>query len=395
MMGFIEEASLDLEELGRCSRCGRCQAVCPVYLATGQERLVARGKLALIDAVWKGMITPSEAFIETISRCLLCGACRDYCARAVATDAIIQRLRAASAKALGLPRFYSLLFAGLSRPRLLGAAGQLGRLAQGLLRVLPGGPTSLLPWLNKYSGLPPLASRPFLPAGMYPAPAPGAVGLFVGCGANYFYPDAARAALGLLEAAGVLVVVPPDQGCCGLPAHGAGDDASSAELAKRNTAAFAGLSSVVVLCASCAHRLRGYQGLPEVKLLPELLEAAPLPQSEGEKLRVAYHAPCHARFHRPGKEAMTRWLSRLAHIEYVPTPDACCGSGGLFGLSHPELARSILHTRLAGLLASHPEVIVTDCSGCLLRLRRGLREMRCPVPVLHPAELPAGLHGGR
>ena len=34
-------------ELERCSRCGSCMAVCPVYRETGEEGMVARGKLSL------------------------------------------------------------------------------------------------------------------------------------------------------------------------------------------------------------------------------------------------------------------------------------------------------------------------------------------------------------
>ena len=32
-----------------CMKCGNCQAVCPMFGATGMEADVARGKLALID----------------------------------------------------------------------------------------------------------------------------------------------------------------------------------------------------------------------------------------------------------------------------------------------------------------------------------------------------------
>ncbi len=302
---------------------------------------------------------------------------------------IIQQVRVASAEALGLPRFYALLFAGLSRPRLLGLASRAGHLLQGLAAALPGAPLSLLPWVGKYAAASRLAARPYLSGPLPAATAGSSVGLFVGCGANYLYPEAARAAVSLLEAQGVRLVVPPGQLCCGLPAYSAGDAAAAEELAQKNLAAFRGLDAVVALCASCAHRLRGYQGLPEVKLLPELLSATG-GAAAGQRLRVAYHAPCHTRFEGAGKGPVLRLLSGLPRVELLAAEDGCCGSGGLFGLSHPKLSRLILHERLRSLLELRPQVIATDCSGCLIQLRSGLAELRRRLPVVHPAQLLAG-----
>jgi len=377
------------EELARCSRCGRCQSVCPVYLLSGEERLVARGKLALIQAARQGGLEPSAAFVDTISRCLLCGACHNFCARSVPTPELIQQVRAASARALGLPRYYSLLFAGLASPRLLSVASRAGHWLQGLAAALPGAPLSLLPWVGRYAASLRLAARPFLSQALPQGPRPGAVGLFVGCGANYLYPEAARAALGLLEAAGIAVVVPAGQICCGLPAASAGDAASAEELAGRNLAAFQGLEGVVVLCASCAWRLRAIEGLPRVYSLAELLPQA-LASAPAKLLRVAYHAPCHVRFDGPGQRPLLRLLSELPGVEMLPVEEACCGSGGLFSLSQPELSQAILRERLRGLLALRPDVVATDCTGCLIQLAAGLQAAGRSIPVVHPAQLLAG-----
>ncbi len=37
------------DRITACMKCGMCQAVCPMFGATGMEADVARGKLALID----------------------------------------------------------------------------------------------------------------------------------------------------------------------------------------------------------------------------------------------------------------------------------------------------------------------------------------------------------
>jgi glycolate oxidase iron-sulfur subunit len=246
-----------------------------------------------------------------------------------------------------------------------------------------------VPWLGKYAGSIPLAARPYL-SGPHPEGlTSGAVGLFVGCGANYLYPAAARAAVRLLEAQGLRVVAPAAQLCCGLPAYSAGDAASAQALAERNLAAFEGCETIVALCASCAYRLRGYGGLPEVRLLPELLAPAP-PRAGRRRLRLAYHAPCHARFEGAGTGPALKLLGSLPHVELLPAEEGCCGSGGLFALSHPELSAAILRERLRGLLALRPEAIATDCSGCLIQLRSGLAELGQDIPVVHIAQVVAG-----
>jgi glycolate oxidase iron-sulfur subunit len=392
-----------LDELLKCSRCGRCQAVCPVYLATGKERLVARGKLALILAASEGELDPTPSFVDTISRCLLCGACRDFCARGVPTDDIIRKVRALSARKLGLPRYYQLLVGGLTRPRLLSWVTRAGALGQSLLSVLPDAPLSLVPWLGKYASGSSLrlASRPFLSEkgsgrgqeGVEQKA--GSVGLFVGCGANYLYPEAARAAEKLLAGAGVRVVAPSLQVCCGMPASSAGDEASMMELARRNAEALAGLSAVVTPCASCAHQLRTYASLgidlPPVHLLTEFLAAnPPVVRAASKTRRVAYHAPCHLRFARSGLAETHALLEAAPGIELVPVEPGCCGFGGLFALAHPNLAAEIGAERVRVLLRERPDIIATDCSGCIIHLRQALARLKAKVPVVSSGVLLAG-----
>ena len=66
------------------------------------------------------------------------------------------------------------------------------------------------------------------------------------------------------------------------------------------------------------------------------------------------------------------------------------GFGGLFALAHPDLAQEILDERLRVLLRDRPEVIATDCSGCLVHLRQGLGRLRSKVPVVSSGQLLAG-----
>ena len=42
------------DDINKCSKCGLCQSVCPVYKITGNDCAVSRGKFVMLDGVIKG-----------------------------------------------------------------------------------------------------------------------------------------------------------------------------------------------------------------------------------------------------------------------------------------------------------------------------------------------------
>ena len=48
------------EEIYKCSRCGLCQSVCPVFKATLNECAVSRGKFNILNGIIKGDLTFSN-----------------------------------------------------------------------------------------------------------------------------------------------------------------------------------------------------------------------------------------------------------------------------------------------------------------------------------------------
>lgn len=70
--------SLD-DKITACMKCGMCQAVCPMFGASGMEADVARGKLALIDNLAHEMLKDPASVSDKLGRCLLCGSCQAAC----------------------------------------------------------------------------------------------------------------------------------------------------------------------------------------------------------------------------------------------------------------------------------------------------------------------------
>ncbi|MCK7484553.1 MAG: (Fe-S)-binding protein [Bacillus subtilis] len=77
------------EEIYKCSKCGLCQAVCPVFEATGNESTVSRGKFTLLSAVLSGKIIPDKDFSKYLDLCLGCNACYEYCPSGISVEEIM------------------------------------------------------------------------------------------------------------------------------------------------------------------------------------------------------------------------------------------------------------------------------------------------------------------
>ena len=92
------------------------------------------------------------------------------------------------------------------------------------------------------------------------APSVKKVAFYAGCGINYLMPNVGVASLDVLKRAGVEVVVPPGQVCCGIPAYSMGDMDSARAMALKNLEAFESIDAdfIATSCATC-----GYMPLEE------------------------------------------------------------------------------------------------------------------------------------
>jgi len=82
------------EDVSRCVRCGGCQATCPTYAYSGDESMVARGRMALVEAVIDKRLALTKGFAKAIDSCLDCKACMKSCPSSVKVDEIIYAAKA-------------------------------------------------------------------------------------------------------------------------------------------------------------------------------------------------------------------------------------------------------------------------------------------------------------
>ena len=78
------------EEVYKCSGCGICQSVCPVFKVLKKECAVSRGKFKLLNAIINGDIDLSEKTLEIMDLCLHCQACSEFCPSNIDAQKIIE-----------------------------------------------------------------------------------------------------------------------------------------------------------------------------------------------------------------------------------------------------------------------------------------------------------------
>jgi glycolate oxidase iron-sulfur subunit len=396
------------EDVSSCVKCGSCLSVCPIYLETGKEGLVARGKLALLSAKFADLLSADPELFELLSNCLLCGACGESCAGGVKADDLIREGRSLLIDKVGAAKWKKFLARNIlpfpERLKVLQAGQKL------LFKKIPQERGLRL----RFSSDPrtwPAVQKPFFLDRQDgpPSSSPGnKLGFFVGCTINYLYPEVGEASLKLLSPGGE-IILPQEQTCCGLPAFALGDRKTARDLARKNILAFSKvpLDSIVVACSSCATHLKTDYGellkeeadlQPQVQnFLQRVVELSQYLLKQDHKRSaspshpaqfVAFHDPCHAkRKLRITKEPreLLKGVPGLSLVELKG--DRCCGHGGFFSLSHPELSQKILDHPLKDLDQSRAEVVTTSCMACLMQYKLGVQRTGRKIQVKHWTEL--------
>lgn len=402
-----------------CIHCGICLSACPTFLQLGNEADSPRGRIYLINAMKEGRVSAaSPIFCEHMQLCLECRACETACPSGVRFSAMmnearfeIQKRRRFSATE-SLMRWlifrvvfpsHTLMHLGFRLLRFYQRSG-LRRLvrASGVLKVFPGRLAqmeALLPEIPK-------SSRCTLPE-VAPAKGRARAALFKGCIMPELFNAAHRATVRVLERNGISVASPPHQTCCGaLQLHG-GDLDTARELARRNIAAFEedGSVAIIVNAAGCGAMLKEYDELLaddpayaqrarsfslRVRDISEYLDSIGIDRNmERVDLKVTYDDPCHL-LHAQGIKAAPRNLLRMIPgLQLVELRDAdrCCGSAGIYNITHPEMSERILDEKIAEIIRTGAQVVATGNPGCLLQIQAGLRAKNVPVQVRHPIEL--------
>ncbi len=396
--------------LEQCNGCGGClkaaPTMCPTFAITGDEALSTRGRANTIRAALEGRFAgPSRMaaaeLSEVLSSCLSCKACVTECP----SNVDLAHLKAELVHALH----------GQQRPRLvdrvISKADLLGRLGT----LVPRASNTMLGWrplrhlvsralgLHADAPIPPFArqrfdrwfhNRPTVSDGDRRK-----VILWDDTWVRYHEPSVGRAAVAVMEAAGLEVSLVEGRVCCGRPAASRGllDDLRRAAEHNIGMLHHRG-ESIVFLEPSCwsvfvdEYRQLGIEGADEVAercvlfedLVAELLASGALESAVSNELgEVAIHAHCHSK-------ALSDPKAGLAALEKLPgaapriLETGCCGMAGAFGMlsDQRELSHRVAVPLRAAIEALPPETaVVASGTSC----RHQIADLTDVTP-LHLAE---------
>lgn len=408
-----DRAVLNIPELDQCVHCGLCLNHCPTYRVTQLEPESPRGRIHLVRAAAEGRIEPNERFGEHIYLCLMCRACETACPSGVQFGRIAEAAR----EVLGPPGSpLARWMARLAFTQLFPFPRRL-RLAAGLLRFYQ---RTGLRWVARRvlprrlremeAMLPPVPARFFAPeADVLPAIGPrrARVALLSGCVMSTLFADINDATVRVLRRNGCEVVIPRGQVCCGaLNVHN-GESQAARRMARRNISSFldAGVDAVVVNAAGCGAAMKEYGHLlrddPEyagpaarmaalVKDAGEFLAGLGLvPPSGRVEMTVTYQDPCHLAHGQKVRAQPRQLLAAIPGLRLLEMDgsDRCCGSAGIYNITHPEMSVELLKEKMAAVARTGAQAIVAPNPGCMLQLRFGGQHYGPGVPVYHLMDL--------
>ncbi|MDB5085945.1 MAG: glycolate oxidase, partial [Bacilli bacterium] len=103
---------------------------------------------------------------------------------------------------------------------------------------------------------------------------------------------------------------------------------------------------------------------------------------------VTYHDACHlchAQYIRQQPREILTSIPGLTLCEMTDS-DRCCGSAGIYNLTHPEMASQLLQRKIADIPAG-VQAIAMGNPGCMMQISIGVNRTKMQIKVFHTIEL--------
>ncbi len=373
---------LNDEELATCVSCGLCLPHCPTFRVSGEEALSPRGRIAAIRAVHLDDAPITPEFVEFMETCVQCRGCEPACPSGVQYGRLQEGVRETLAEQHRItPRWQRLGFAVLPRHRLLLVGSSFLAAAQ-RLHLVP-----------KRAGLPTLPLR----RGRAVQSTGDQVWLYTGCVMDAWLRETHRSTTKVFDHLGITYRTPGSGGgCCGALHTHAGLADSSRRLAIDVIASMPGDAPIVVNSAGCGAALKEYGyllGTPEAATFSArvqdvheyLADHVHRLQPTRHLGRVIVQDPCHLRHVQKAHAGVRTVLAPVAELVELDDDGVCCGAGGAFSVTQPNLAGQIRDRKLEAIARAGSGVVASANPGCALHLAAAGLVVRHPIDLLAEA----------
>lgn len=400
----------------QCIRCASCLNVCPVFRLVGGHVFgkVYTGGIGTILTAWFDELKKSE---DIQGLCIQCGACKDVCPAKIDIPELIMEIRRRLVQEQGLPLLQKAIYSVVNNRKLfhgmLRAASLAGKpfTSGKFVRHLP----MFLADLTDGRSLPAIAAEPFRDRfkNIKQPKCTEKAAFYAGCLIDFAYPEMGEALVRILNKAGIQVIFPEEQTCCGAPARYNGAYEVAAGNAVDNIKALLAeeVTYVVSACPTCTVALdhefiNTFESLGQTEWIPKARELAArtvdfstlikklvdegrLTLKEGQQLgKVTYHDSCHLKRTLKVSEQPRELLQKAGYeLAEMFECDMCCGMGGSYSLKLPEISAPILQRKLKNIKETGAPLVAMDCPGCVMQIRGGFDQDGAAVTVRHTAEL--------
>lgn len=297
------------KQIKKCTRCGLCASVCPLYEVKPSEKTIARGKFLQLLGVLKGDLILNKKIRDNINFCLNCSKCTQNCPSEINTIE---------------------LFASIKHKNLSLIEKILNSRFVFKLKLLPIG--FIFPPNKKLS----------LKKGEI---------YFKGCVPNYSNPG--------------------ENVCCGLPYKASGNIEAANKMAKRNMGIIENpqVKKVYFDCASCLQTVANYP-FKDPETIEKLVLLEPLHFPENKKFSI--HKPCHMSQKEFSLLEETLQVRENYISAYNDKNFKCCGLGGTFFMKHPLVALELCLRNAQKFIDLKVDYVLSPCPVCTLSLRFGM-----------------------
>jgi Fe-S oxidoreductase len=328
------------EQILQCSRCGFCQAVCPVYGLTLRPGLNARGKMLLLKEVMDGKIDLGDELIESLFQCTTCASCMENCPSGVNVPEIIKQVRK------------DMVHIGSCHPAFKGMHAVLQKHTNIYAEDEPEDFERAKNRQAQYI-------------------------FFVGCVGLYREEESTEAALDLLDRLEVDYTL-IDEVCCGGVLEDVGYQINE-DLAERNIERIlaTGAETVFSGCPFCS---RTFNNKPQYARLREsgikVIHISQFLQDfdfgvQTDK-KVTYHDPCdlgrHCGIYEEPRAAIRKIAPDFVELEHHHADSLCCGSGGGVRGAYAKNSIAMARRRLTEADKAGVDVVLTECNSCVHNL---------------------------
>jgi glycolate oxidase iron-sulfur subunit len=107
------------------------------------------------------------------------------------------------------------------------------------------------------------------------------------------------------------------------------------------------------------------------------------------EITVTYQDPCHLAHGQRIRSQPRKLLQAIPGLNLVEMEgaDRCCGSAGIYNLTHPGMSQHLLEEKMQAITATEAKGVVAPNPGCMMQLRAGARGQGTQLEVYHLMDL--------